>query len=411
MLKQRSNLITVLDIGSSKVVCIIAKFIPGKKTEILGIGHQASYGIKSGIVSDIDIAQKSIKSAIEEAERIANTKACKAYVAVSSHSLLSQQVITETSIVGKDTTYKDLNKLLLNAVQTFKNQQLEIIHTFACDYILDGHKGITNPVGMYGNHLACRFHVLSAPANSLLNLHSCIAKAGVEIENYVSAVYATGLACLTSDEINSGVTLIDFGAGTTSFAVFEHGQLIYTDSIPIGSIHVTNDIIKVLCISTVEAERIKNLYGGVIPTDIDISEIIEIEQSVDKDDSNQINRAQLINIIQARIEEIIQIVRDKIIHETSVSGIHKIVITGGAARTLRLKELIAHRFNTKVRIGYPKTIPTTSNQNVVLEFTTAVGILIHVCENIESIKNNTTQQNRGNTMKGLISWIKKHFLE
>ncbi len=410
MLKQRSNLISVLDIGSSKVVCIIAKSIPGGRLQILGIGHNVSNGIKSGIISDINAAQESIVNAVTAAEKIAGVKISRAYIAVSSNSLLSQQIVTEISITGKDVTYKDLNKLLLDAVQAHKNQQLEIIHTFACDYILDGHKGITNPIGMYGSKLACKFHILSAPANNLLNLHSCTAKSGVEIENYISASYAAGLACLTNDEINTGVTLIDFGAGATSFAAFEHGQLVYADGIPIGGNNITSDITKVLCVSTAEAERIKNLYGGVIPTDADASEIIELESS-DEDEKNDISRNQLINIIQARLEEIIHIVRDKMINENGISQTNKIVITGGAARTLRLKELIAHRFNTKVRVGYPKALAITSNQNTTLEFTTAIGMLVHVFENVESVKNNRFQQTNASLIKWLISWIKKHFLE
>ncbi len=408
MLKNKVNIVTILDICSTKVVCVIAKLMHNKKYDVIGIGYTRAEGIKSGMISDISLAQNSIISAVSAAEKMAGTKATRAYITISSNSLLSHHIVTQIAVTGKDITNKDLNKLSLDAIQICKNQQLEIIHTFACDYILDDNRGILNPIGMYGNKLACRFHILSAPSNNLLNLHNCIIKAGLEIENYVSAAYAAGLACLTKDDIETGVTLIDFGAGVTSFAIFENDQLVYADAIPIGGNHITSDIAKMLCLTISESERIKNLYGGVIPTDLDLNEIIDVKMEND-DDHHDINRAQLIEIIQARIEEIIQIIEDKL-RNYSITNNNKIVITGGVARTLRLKEFLAHRLKAKVLIGYPKKISTMNNQNNSLELSTALGVLSHINDNIMSAVMDGFDQKNNTHLKNLISWFKKTFL-
>ncbi len=402
----KKNIVTILDIGSTKIVCIIAKLMNNKKYEVVGIGYTRAEGIRSGIISDLVLAQKSISSAVSEAEKMSGVKASRAYVTVSSNSLISQHIVSEISVAGRDITNKDLNKLLLDAIHVCKNQQLEIIHTFACDYILDGHRGIINPTGMYGNKLGCKFNILSAPSNNLLNLHTCIVKAGLEIENYVSAGYAAGLACLTNDETETGVTLIDFGAGVTSFAVFEKSQLIYVDAIPIGGNHITSDIAKVLYVSINEAERIKNLYGGVISTELDANEIISL-QTANDDEHHETNRAKLIEIIQARVEEIVQLIEEKLKDHYNCKK--KVVITGGVSRTLRLKEFLIHKMNTKVSIGYPKKTSMMKNQNNSLELATALGVLVHINENVIGQVEDIFNQKRSNSIQNLFSWIKKTF--
>lgn len=404
MLKTKKNIITVLDVCSSKVVCITAKILPNEKYEIVGLGYTKAEGVRAGIISDLKLAQQSIQDAITSAEMASGIKVMRAYVVVSSNCLVSQAITVETSIVGKDITNRDLNKLLLEAIQICKNQQLEVIHTFACNYILDGHHRILNPIGMFGNRLACKFHILSAPANNLLNLHTCIAKAGLEVENYVSGAYSAGLVCLTQDELDVGVILIDFGAGVTSWAVFENDQLVYVDAIPIGGNYITSDIAKILHISCHEAERIKNLYGSAIPCEVDTKELIQLEVD-NHEKNNEINRSRLIEIIHARLEEILNILQDKL--QENGYLIKNFVITGGVARTLRLKEMIAQRFNAKVRIGYPQV--NLKDNASTLELSTSVGVLKHLTENMRASSSSSANNDptKGNKM---FSWIKKTFL-
>lgn len=404
MLKSTKNIVTVLDVCSSKIVCIIARIIAAKKYEIIGIGYNSAEGIKAGIISDINLAQQSIVNAVTAAEKMANIKASNVYVTISSNYLLSQHITTEMLVSGKEITGKDLNKLLLDAVQICKTQQLEVIHTFACNYVLDGHHGILNPIGMFGSRLSCKYHMLSVPSNNLLNLQSCIVKAGLKVENYVAGIYAAGLACLTKNETETSVMLIDFGAGATSFSIFENTQLIHADSISIGGNHITSDIAKVLCLPLAEAERIKNLYGGVIATDIDLNEMISV---IDAEDNNQVSRAQLIDIIHARVDEILQIIQSKI--KKDGIQMNNFVITGGVARTLRMKEFVSQKLSGKVRIGYPVNIEVLKNQSNSLEMATALGVLIHFAENILSNEVTEVTARSKFSVKSLASWIEKTF--
>lgn len=401
MLKNNKNILTILDICSSKIVCIIAKCEGQNKNTILGLGYVKADGIRGGIVSDFQLAQISIRNAISLAQKSAGVESTKVHVSISANYLISQRITTELMIFSKEITHRELNKLLLEAIQICKNQKLRVIHTFVCNYILDGHHGITNPIGMFGTKLACDFHILATATNSILNLDTVISKAGLEVESYISSTYSAGLAILTKDDIENGAILLDFGAEVTSIGVFESDQLVFIDAISIGGKHITRDIAKILCIPKVEAERIKNLYGAAINNDIDSNEMINVKLH---GDSITVNRNQLIDIIHARVEEILNIVQVKIQN----FKISNFVITGGTARMSCLRDLIASRFKTKVRIGYPQV--AMQSQNHSLELVTSLGVIEHISKSIEEDINSTLPtQTKIKGVKNYMQWIKKNF--
>lgn len=400
MFKLKENILTVLEISSSKVVCMIAK-IQGKRSEILGIGYVQSEGIRSGIISDVALAQNAVKKAIADAEKLSGIKAGKVLLCISSNYLISQCITTEISTISKNITHRELNKLLMDGIQVCKNRDLEVIHTFACNYILDGQHGISNPIGMFGNKLSCNFHVLSVSSNNLLNLQTVLSKTDLEIESYIAGIYASSLSVLSKDEFETGAILIDFGAEVTSFGVFENDQFVYTDSIPIGGKHITADIAKILCIPKTEAERLKNLYGVAIKNDIESNEIIKIFK--DNEEIN-IRHDELIDIIYARLEEIIHILKLK----TSEFKINNVVITGGASRIPLIKDLINSVFNCKTRIGHPQNTDFTGNN--CLELTSVLGVINHVIENMKDdlVENNNVSE-RIHNKQNFLRWLKKIF--
>ena len=400
MLKNNKNILTILDICSSKVVCIISKYEGKNQNTILGLGYVKADGIRSGIVSDMELAQISIRNAISLAKKSAGIELNKVHVSISSNYLISQRITTEVMIFGREITHRELNKLLLEAIQICKNQKLQVIHTFVCNYILDGHHGITNPVGMFGTKLACDFHILATTTNNILNLDTAISKAGLEVESYIASIYSAGLATLTKDDIENGAILIDFGSETTSIGVFESDQLIFVDAISIGGKHITSDIAKILCISKIEAERIKNLHGSAINTDIDLNEMINVKVH---GDSITINRNQLIEIMHARIEEILNILQLKI----EGFKINNFIITGGTARIPCLKNLIEDKFKKKVRIGYPQV--NMQMQNHSLEITTSLGAIEHISRSSDNAKTTLTTQENKSHIKQYINWIRKNF--
>ncbi len=400
MFKPKQSILTVVEICSSKVVCIIAK-IEGKKSEILGIGYVKSDGVRSGIISDIELAQSTVKNAVNDAEKVSGIKVGKVFLSLSSNYLLSQSLTTEIPTISKSITHRELNKLLMDAIQICKNRDLEVIHTFACNYILDGQHGISNPLGMFGNRLSCNFHILSVASNSILNLHTVLSKAGLEINGYIAGIYSSGLSILSQAEIDNGIILIDFGSEVTSIGIFQNEQLIYVDSIPIGGRHITSDIAKIFCIPKSEAERLKNIYGLAIKSDIDSNDVVEIKRDNEK---TIIKHDELTAIIQARLEEILHIVESKI----KEFKINNVVITGGTARISLLKDLINTILNCKTRVGYPQNIDFSNNNS--LELTSVLGVIKHVVDNMQETSNTGSNYNdQTNNKQKLFTWLKRTF--
>jgi cell division protein FtsA len=392
MFKNKNNTITILDIGSSKFVCIMVN----SKMDILAVEHHMSYGIRNGVITDLKVCQEVIIKIINNIEKTTGIKCNNIYITLSENIMISQQMNLHTSTIGKTITSKDINKLLLEVIQLCKNQKLDIIHTFACNYILDGYKGILNPLGMYGNSLECQFHILAVPYNHIVNINNLFAKTNININGYIANTYASGLACLTKDELHLGVIIIEFGAGTTSFGIFEKNKLIYLDTIPLGGYHITNDIAKGLKISFEMAERIKNLYGGLIISSNDKNERIELSED------EVFTRSDLIHIIQARIDEIIELLLLKISHNYLVENYH-VVITGGGSKINNIKDFLEKKLKTKIRIGLPNKILYKNRNIAIPEFSSIIGALIHLQEDLSEIKNDKLHSNN------IISWLKKNF--
>ena len=404
MIKQRRNTIAILDIGSTKVFCLIAKISHVTEIEILGQGRHASVGIKTGIISDLKAAMDSIIRTVEVAEKAAEVRIDKVYVSISSNNLLSHIINSEISVMGHEINAKDVNKLMFQALDKYKDQNVEVIHSFVVDYILDGNRGIISPLGMYGNALGSNLHIISSPTNILTNLSNCISKCQLEVENYISSSYTAGLACLTEDEMKYGVTLIDFGGGCTSISIFSNGQLIHTDGLVMGGLNITNDIARGLNISFDKAERIKSIHGTVILT-TDSKDDIEI-QSEEDGEIDYVSKAMLVEIIRARVEEILEILTFKLRESGYASYTNRIVITGGGAILNGLRELVGHMFSAKVRIGYPNKLDDLSeDMKQDLGLATAVGMLMHIIQSKPELS-----QNKSEKKLSLLQWIKEVFL-
>jgi cell division protein FtsA len=412
MPKQRNNIVAVLDLGSSKVVCLIARLGINGKLEVLGVGHHISHGVKAGIITDIKATEKSIVYAVEAAEKMAGESIQKVYIGLSSNNLLSHRISTDMVVTGHEISEKDLNKLLFQALDRYNDQDIEVVHSFPYEYMLDGNRGIESPLGMYGNKLSCEFHIISGQASTLLNIANCAARCQLEVEGYISSSYASGLACLTKDEMDLGVTLIEFGGSSTSVSVFNRGHIIFTDGVPLGGMNVTNDIARGLCTSYSNAERVKNLYGTLIMTSSEEKEIIEVPISDDEDsEMNIVKKEVLAEIIRARIEEILEIIAHKL-EESGVSklGGNKIVITGGACQLSGMKELVNHMFLKTVRIGYPRVLEGLRENSSGVTFTSPIGMLIHVAENERANDPyGIRAANSAGIFRTFMHWLKQNF--
>lgn len=362
----KDGVFAALDIGSSKIACFIARAEGDNPPRVVGIGHHLAEGMKNGSVANMDLLQQAVSAAVATAEQMAGETLQRVTVNVSGPLLVSQAADIELPLNGREVTEGDLHRIVAQgqaiSSEDRRGHPLELIHTIPVSYALDGQKGIRDPVGMIGDALHARLHLVSAAFGPVRTLVTTIARCHLEVEKLVAAPYASGLACLVEDEMDLGSLVIDMGAGTTSFAVFFDGSVVYTDGINVGGAHVTNDLARGLTTSLTHAERLKTLYGNAVPSAMDEREIIDVPQVGEEapEHANHVPKAHLIRIIQPRLEEIFELVRARM----DKSGFQeaagrRVVLTGGASQMPGVRELAQRVLDRQVRLGRPLRVTRT----------------------------------------------------
>lgn len=362
------DVFAALDIGSSKIVCLIARAAHDGPPRVVGIGHQLSEGMKHGSVSNIEALQYAIGQAITAAEHMAGETIQKVTVNISGAHILSQTVHIELPLNGRETTDGDLNRIQAQgqamAPEDRNGHALELIHSIPVSYEMDGQKGIRDPLGMTGNALNAQMHLIAAAFGPVRTLSTAVGRCHLDVDRIVASPYASGLACLVEDEMDLGSLVIDMGAGTTSFAVFFDGNIVYADGIAVGGGHITNDIARGLTTSVAHAERLKTLYGNAIPSPMDEREIIDVPLVGEEapENANHMPKSHLIRIIQPRIEEIIEMVRSRMDKSgyNDIAG-RRVVLTGGASQLPGVRELTQRIMEKQVRLGRPLRVARPSS--------------------------------------------------
>ncbi|MGB9153441.1 MAG: cell division protein FtsA [Alphaproteobacteria bacterium] len=356
-----------LDIGSSKIACLIARSENEGPPRIVGIGHQLAEGMKQGSISNMEALQYSIGQAVVAAEQMAGEQLQRITVNIAGSHLVSQTVDIELPLNGRGVTENDITRIQAQGQtmvpEDLQGHPLELIHTIPVSYALDGQKGIRDPLNMTGNALFAQMHLIAAGFGPVRTLATAIARCHLDVDQIVAAPYASGLACLVEDEMDLGSLVIDMGAGTTSFGVFFDGNVVYTGGIAIGGAHVTNDIARGLTTSVAHAERLKTLYGNAIPGAMDEREIIDVPLVGEEqpENANHLPKANLIRIIQPRVEEIFELVRARIEKSgfNEVAG-RRVVLTGGASQLPGVRELAQRMLDKHVRLGRPLRVARPS---------------------------------------------------
>lgn len=388
-IKPRGTLLGALDIGSHKIACLIGRVADDEGTvEVLGVGYQAARGIKGGTVIDLEAAESSIRQTVHAAENMA-ADIMKGYplrevvVSVPGVYALSHIMSAEIQVHGHDITDNDVRRALAKAQDQVLSADYELIHTIPIGYRIDGREGIRDPRGMVGQRLEVGIHMVTAEVGPLQNMASCIERSHLDIEALCSAPYAAGLACMVEDEMDLGCTVIDMGAGVTSLAVFQGGAMIYSDAVPAGGWHVTNDIARGLTCSAGDAERLKTLYGSAVASGTDDSELIDVPQMGDADrhSPNHIPRSLLVGIIQPRIEEILEMVSAKLTDSGLGTQIGKrVILTGGASQLPGMRELAQTVLGKQVRQGRPLRLTSLPDAVSGPAFATTAGLLHYLTE-------------------------------
>ncbi len=411
----RLTTIAALDIGSSKVCCIIAKISRDKRINVVGYGYNASKGIKNGIITDLNQATLSICNAVETAEQMANERIDRVIVNISGDKIKS--VIKSASIsVNKNRpiSENDINKVIEKGINKINVDGHELIHCLPMSYRCDNGEEIKDPRNIYGETLSVDILLGLIPQIMFRNVGTVIENAHLEIAEKAFSAYASGLSCLVEDETEIGATVIDIGGGTTSICGFKHGHPTYFAALPVGGNNVTNDIAWGLTTSFTHAERLKTLHGCAFMTSKDKEETINVYPVGEEDDSSikQVPKAELISIITPRIEEIFELVNQKLAEQglRNISS-HRVVLTGGGSHLSGIRDVAAMVLDKQVRLGRPRNILNLPDSLYNPAFSTAVGLLLFALNYTEK-KPNKIVNKPAHTASGfgkIFSWMKQNF--
>ncbi|HYD18971.1 MAG TPA: cell division protein FtsA [Patescibacteria group bacterium] len=418
------NIIAAIDIGSSKVVCFIAEIKSHGTIEVIGIGHQASKGVKAGVVIDLKAAETAVAHAVEAAETMAKghlqgQPIRSVFVNVPGGQTLSHRLPVNVKISGHEVSERDVRNALSQSRNVTVQGRDELIHVIAAQFSIDKQKGIAEPVGMTGQSLDVILSPVTAMLPTTRNIATVLHHNHIEIDGYCATPYAAGLATLVEDEKNLGCTVIDMGGGSTNIGVFYEGKLIYTSAVALGGHHVTSDIAIGLTTSLADAERIKTLYGAAQSTLMDDTATIDVPPVGEEEHSqpNYVPKSYLSGIIQPRIEETFEHVRAKLVdHGIDKYAGRRVVLTGGASQLPGLTEIAKLILDKQVRLGRPQKIKGLAEATGGPAFSAAAGLLHYAAEHAEEIPR--VQQNygfnfsigaSGNVLQKVTHWLKENW--
>lgn len=372
----KPGLMAALDIGSSKIACLIAQPFEDGTIEVVGVGHQVSKGMRSGNIVDMNALELGVSATIEAAEQLAKENVRDVVLCTAGGAPESKLIAFDVAIAGHEIGDGDLRRALDPTwLYARQNEDRRIIQTLPVGFSING-TPVRDPRRLYGEKLGVNMHVITQASSAVRNLESCAARCQLDIESHVVAPYAAGLATLVEDEKNLGCICIDMGGGTTSIAVFKEGEVIYTAVIPLGGNHVTNDIARGLSTPVSHAERMKTLYGGCFVTGSDSHETIKVPL-IGEDDSeeNQVPRATLADIIRPRIDEIFEMIAQNIKDSGVDPNIARVVLTGGASQLAGVRRCAADILARQVRRGRPAALRGLPEAATGPAFSAAVGLL------------------------------------
>jgi cell division protein FtsA len=387
---RKSATLSVLDIGTSKIVCLVAELQPIDTLEtlrgrthlarIIGIGHQRSLGLKAGAVVDLEAAESAIRQAVHAAERMAKVEIQSVIVNLTGGRLGSQHFEAQVGVRGGPVTLPDVHRVLEAASAHTLRPGRAVLHALPTGFSLDQQGAIVDHSGMNGEKLGVDLHVLTAEAAAARNLMLAVERCHLGIEAVIATPYAAGLSALVDDEAEMGVVVVDMGGGTTSVGVFASGHIVHADAFAVGGHHVTMDIARGLTTRVTAAERLKTLYGAAIVTSSDDRDMIAVHQ-VDEDERDvphHVPKSHLVRIIKPRVEEILELVRDRLKNAgfASQAG-RRVVLTGGASQLVGLPDVARKILQGQVRIGRPLGIKGLPEAAKGPAFSASVGLLIY----------------------------------
>ncbi len=409
---RKDEIIVGLDIGTSKVCCIVGE-ATDSGVDVIGIGTSESQGLRKGVVVNIEKTIDAIRKAVAEAELMAGCDISTVYAGMAASHIKGFNSRGIVAIKDQEVTRQDLSRVMDAAKAVPMPLDREILHILPQEYVIDECDGVKEPVGMSGVRLEAKVHIVTAAKASLENIVRCANRTDLYVSDVVLEQFASASSCLFEDEKELGVAMVDIGAGTTDISIFFNGSIVHTSVLPVGGDHVTNDIAVGLRTPRAEAERIKQRYGCALTSIIGDDETIEVP-SVGGRDPQTRSRQLLCEIIEPRIEEMYNLIHGEIqrsgFGDLLASGV---VVTGGASVMEGMVELGEEVMGLPVRLGQPGRVGGLSDVVRSPKYSTAVGLVLYGAEQEvtrEAQRRDTSNSSRIGSWGGKLGeWFREIF--
>lgn len=408
------RIIAGLDVGSYKICCFIAEAREDGSLTVIGMSHQASAGVKQGVIIDMEAAQHAMASAVHAAEQMAGVQIREVTVSLTAGGPKSKTLRREMTIGGGAIKDVDVRRLLHDCRAEAHGEGRQLIHAVPVGYSIDGSPTTHDPRGMHGQMLGVRMTAVSAAESAVRNLLTCVARCHLEVRDLVLAPYAAGLSAMLEDERDLGATLVDIGGGVTSLAVFYEGSPVHMDVIPVGGRHITNDISQGLHTSIDNAERLKTYFGNAVRSTVDDANMIDVVPIGEDPETgaHQEPRSHLTGIIAPRVEEILELVKHRV-ESSGVSALagQRVILTGGAATMPGIREVATQILGKQVRVGRPLRINGLASSTGGPAFATAAGLLMFAVDDRGEARGAEIKKQamRTGTFGRIGGWLRDNF--
>jgi cell division protein FtsA len=408
--KEDKNLIVGLDIGTSKIVAIVAELQPEGTIKVIGLGQHISRGLKKGVVINIESTMQSIQRALEEAELMADCKINNVYTGIAGSHIKSLNSHGMVKIKEAEVTQMDVDRVIETARAIALPADQQILHILTQEFIIDGQEDVREPLGMSGMKLEVKVHIVTGAVAAAQNIVKCIKRCGIEVSDLILQPLASSLAVLTEDEKELGVCLVDIGGGTTDIAVFKQGAIRHTAVVPIAGDQMTNDVAVAFRTPTQSAEDIKVKHGCALRQLADPREVVEVP-GVDGREPRQLSVQTLAEVLEPRVVELYEMVLNELrrsgMEEMIASGI---VITGGSAMMRGMVELGEEIFHMPVRMGLPRYVGGLSEVVSNPRYATGVGLVLMGKQQLERHLNGQLEVNSfARMLEKMKSWFQGNF--
>ncbi len=411
MSRESKELIVGLDIGTSKIVAVVAEVASDGRLNVLGVGAQEARGLSRGVVVNIEDTVQAISKVIQEVELMADCKVKDVYTGIAGSHIRSFNSNGMVAIKDKEVSPGDIDRVIETARAMPIPAEQEILHILTQEFVIDGQDGIREPIGMSGMRLEVKVHIVTGAISAAQNIVKCVRRCGLDVNDLVLQPLASSYAVLSEDEKDLGVCLIDIGGGTTDIAVWAQGAIRHTAVIPIAGNQVTNDIAMALRTPTRDAEDIKRRSGCALADLANPEEVIEVA-GVDDRPSRTLSRRALADVIQPRVEELFEIVQAELRrsgYENVLSS--GIVLTGGSASMPGMIELGEEIFHMPVRLGEPKYNGPLVDVIKSPRYATAFGLILEAYN--QRKRGQQVREKQGSGVKDVFSsmraWFEKNF--